>query len=120
MKGGLTLNQLNKKDVVLGLGEIMSEELSKLSPTQQKYLLSNKERLGELALNSFVEFTKKSLKEKKSIFLKGFAAFDVQKRETRKGRNPRTQEEIIIPEHLAPWCAFCNRSKVKLQTLKSK
>lgn len=111
------MNQLNKKDVVLGLGEIMSEELSKLSPTQQKYLLSNKERLGELALNSFVEFTKKSLKEKKSIFLKGFAVFDVQKRETRKGRNPRTQEEIIIPEHLAPRVRFLQSFKSEIAKL---
>ena len=59
------LESIKQKRCCSGPGEI-SEELSKLSPTQQKYLLSNKERLGELALNSLLS-SLKNLKEKKSI-----------------------------------------------------
>lgn len=48
------------------------------------------------ALNAMLEFIAGSLKSGKSVSLIGFGTFDVKKRKARKGRNPRTGEEIEI------------------------
>lgn len=51
---------------------------------------------AEKALNSFVEVTKKTLKKEGKLAVAGFGSFSVNKRKARKGRNPRTGEEIKI------------------------
>ncbi len=37
------------------------------------------------------------------VELRGFAAFSVKKRNARLGRNPRTGEEVPVPEKLVPY-----------------
>ncbi len=52
----------------------------------------------ETVLSSITE----ALKKGDSVTLIGFGTFKVTKRESRKGRNPRTGEEIDIPEKNVP------------------
>jgi len=54
------------------------------------------------ALDSFIKSVKEMLKEDKKFTLAGFGTFSVSKRGERKGRNPRTGEEIRIPSRKVP------------------
>lgn len=57
---------------------------------------------AELALEAFVDSVKESLKKGEKVQLVGFGAFEVRKRAARKGRNPQTMKEIVIPASKAP------------------
>ncbi len=48
-------------------------------------------------LNSFISITSDTLKEGGKITLVGFGTFQVIDKVARRGSNPRTKEEIIIP-----------------------
>ena len=52
---------------------------------------------AEKALNAFVEAVKVALEKGEEVSLVGFGTFMVAERAARKGRNPRTGEEIEIP-----------------------
>jgi DNA-binding protein HU-beta len=52
---------------------------------------------AERALNSFTASIGEALKRGDKITLPGFGTFLVSNRSARKGRNPRTGEEIDIP-----------------------
>lgn len=54
------------------------------------------------AVDSVIGGIKKALKEGKKVTLVGFGTFSTIKRKARKGRNPRTGEEIRIPAVRAP------------------
>jgi len=54
------------------------------------------------ALESFLEGVKKALKKDEKVTLVGFGTFSVSKRKARKGRNPRTGNEIKIPARKVP------------------
>lgn len=49
------------------------------------------------ALDSFIEVTTESLKKGDRVALVGFGSWSVKQRDERKGRNPQTKKEIIIP-----------------------
>ena len=49
------------------------------------------------AIEIFLEAVKESLKEKKKVSLVGFGTFYVKEKNARRGRNPRTGEQISIP-----------------------
>ena len=49
------------------------------------------------ALDSFIEVTTDSLKKGERVALVGFGSWTVKQRDERKGRNPQTKQEIIIP-----------------------
>ncbi len=51
---------------------------------------------SERAVNAFIEAVTNSLKKGQSVTLVGFGTFSVGKRAARKGRNPKTGEEIKI------------------------
>ena len=53
---------------------------------------------AEEALNAMVEIMRQSLTDKEDVVLTGFGTFKVVTRAERKGHNPQTHEEIIIPE----------------------
>lgn len=57
---------------------------------------------SEAALKSFVETVTAQLKKGQKVQLVGFGTFEVSKRSARKGRNPRTGEEMKIPASKAP------------------
>lgn len=66
----------------------------------QKGELTKKD--AEKALNAFMETVEEVLTEKGKIALIGFGTFEVVERKERTGRNPKTNEEIIIPGGFAP------------------
>lgn len=57
---------------------------------------------AERALNAFIETVTEALTEEERVQLVGFGTFEVRHRAERKGRNPQTREEIIIPASKAP------------------
>ena len=54
------------------------------------------------ALDASLENIKKALKKNQKVTLVGFGTFSVTKRKARKGRNPRTGEEIKIAAAKVP------------------
>ena len=57
---------------------------------------------AEASVNAFVDVVTEALTEGDKVQLVGFGSFEVRKRAARKGRNPRTKEEIKIPASKAP------------------
>ncbi len=56
---------------------------------------------ASMAVFAMLEAIKDSLSRKEAVRLIGFGTFDVKERAARKGRNPRTGDEIEIPERSA-------------------
>ncbi len=56
----------------------------------------------ETVLDAFVASVEDALKAGDKVSLVGFGAFEVRKRPARKGRNPKTKEEIMIAASNAP------------------
>lgn len=54
------------------------------------------------ALDATLEAIKGALKKGQKVTLVGFGTFSVSKRKARKGRNPRTGQEIKIPASKVP------------------
>lgn len=57
---------------------------------------------AERALNAFLQTVKDALGKGDNVVLTGFGTFEVADRAARKGRNPRTGEEIDIPASKLP------------------
>ncbi len=51
----------------------------------------------EKVLNAFVATVKGTLADSQEVRILGFGTFKVAERSARKGRNPRTGEEMVIP-----------------------
>ncbi|MCH8569452.1 MAG: integration host factor subunit beta [Balneolales bacterium] len=56
----------------------------------------------EAVVNGFLDTVIESMKEGKNIELRGFGSFKVVKRAQRVARNPKTNEEVIVPEQFVP------------------
>ncbi|MDO5090195.1 MAG: HU family DNA-binding protein [Cardiobacteriaceae bacterium] len=54
------------------------------------------------AVDAFVDTVSDTLKKGDKVILIGFGTFETRKREARKGRNPATKEEIMIPASTSP------------------
>lgn len=54
------------------------------------------------SLDATIDSIKGALKKGQKVTLVGFGTFSVSKRKARKGRNPRTGEEIKIPATKVP------------------
>jgi len=57
---------------------------------------------AERAINSFMKVVVEALRAGDKVSLPGFGTFMVAERAARKGRNPRTGEEIQIPAVKVP------------------
>jgi DNA-binding protein HU-beta len=57
---------------------------------------------AEKALNAFIESVEEALANGDRVQLVGFGTFEVRERPARKGRNPQTNEEIMIEASKAP------------------
>ncbi|HHV97359.1 MAG TPA: HU family DNA-binding protein [Clostridiaceae bacterium] len=57
---------------------------------------------SEAALNAVISSIEEALEKGEKVVLVGFGTFEVRQRAERKGRNPQTKEEIIIPASKAP------------------
>ena len=56
----------------------------------------------EAVVNGFMETVINAMKRGETIELRGFGSFKVVKRAQRVARNPKTNEEVIVPEQFAP------------------
>lgn len=56
----------------------------------------------EAVVNGFIETVIEAMKRGDSIELRGFGSFKVVKRAQRVARNPKTNEEVIVPEQYVP------------------
>lgn len=56
----------------------------------------------ESALNAFLKVVQDTLATGEKVQLVGFGTFETRKRAARIGRNPKTKEEIQIPESTVP------------------
>lgn len=57
---------------------------------------------AEKSLKAFIESVEESLGRNEKVQLVGFGTFEVRERGERKGRNPKTLEEMIIPASKVP------------------
>lgn len=57
---------------------------------------------AEKSLKALMESVEESLEKNEKVQLVGFGTFEVRERAERKGRNPRTLEEIAIPASKVP------------------
>ncbi|MFR0569986.1 HU family DNA-binding protein [Ligilactobacillus salivarius] len=57
---------------------------------------------AEVATNAFVSTVLTALAEGRKIQLVGFGTFEVKERAARKGRNPQTGKEMILPGRKVP------------------
>ena len=57
---------------------------------------------SEAALNAVISSIEEALESGDKVVLVGFGTFEVRNRAERKGRNPQTKEEIVIPASKAP------------------
>lgn len=57
---------------------------------------------AEKALKSFMDSVEEAMEKDDKVQLVGFGTFEVRSRGERKGRNPRTMEEIAIPASKVP------------------
>lgn len=56
----------------------------------------------EAVVNGFLETVIEAMKRGETIELRGFGSFKVVKRAQRVARNPKTNEEVIVPEQYVP------------------
>lgn len=66
----------------------------------EKSELSKKD--ADKALAAFIDTVTDELKNNGKVQLVGFGTFEVTERAARKGRNPQTSEEILIPASKSP------------------
>ncbi len=77
---------MNKQDLILQVA-------NKLQITQKK---------ADDMLSTTLESIMKSLSKGDKVTLVGFGTFQARKRKERKGRNPKTGQEIQIPASVVP------------------
>lgn len=56
----------------------------------------------EAVVKGFMETVIDAMKKGESIELRGFGSFKVVKRARRVARNPKTNQEVIVPEQFVP------------------
>ena len=71
-----------------------------IAAVAEKTGLSKKD--SEKAVNAAFDTIAANLEVGEKVQLVGFGTFEVHRREARKGRNPRTKEEITIPASVYP------------------
>jgi DNA-binding protein HU-beta len=71
-----------------------------VSKVAEKTKLSKKDACA--AIDALTESVTTALKKGDKVTLVGFGTFSVINRKARKGRNPQTNKELIIPARKAP------------------
>lgn len=54
-------------------------------------------------IDTFFKNIKKGIADHEHIELRGFGTFGTKKRKSRVARNPKTNEQINVPEHWVPY-----------------
>lgn len=90
----------------LDLCNRVSKKITDKNPTELKPIFE-----------TFLDEILSVLSEGKRIEIRGFGCFQTKKRNSRVGRNPRTGEEVKIPEYTVPLFRF---SKDAMKTYEKK
>lgn len=77
---------MNKQDLILQIAN--KQEIS--------------QRKADEIISSLLDVIMKTLSKGNKVTLSGFGTFEPRKRKERKGRNPKTGEEIQIPSLVVP------------------
>ncbi len=64
-----------------------------------------------LAVDAFIEAVKDALKDGKHIEIRGYGTYKLKKRKQRIGRNPKTEEKVVVPERIVPTFKFSRAFK---------
>ena len=80
-----------------------------VSVIAEKMGVSKKE--AEIATNAFISTVSTALTEGRKIQLVGFGTFEVRERAARKGRNPQTGKEMLLPGRNVPVFKACKSLK---------
>jgi DNA-binding protein HU-beta len=60
----------------------------------------------EAIIEGFFKSVIEALKEGKGIEIRGFGSYKVKKKNARQARNPKTGEQVFVPEHYVPTFKF--------------
>ncbi len=55
-----------------------------------------------VVVDGFLDAVKRSLENGNNIEIRGFGTFKIKQRKARKARNPRTGEEVPVPDRKVP------------------
>jgi nucleoid DNA-binding protein len=70
-----------------------------------------------VVVDGFLEAVKKSLEDGNNIEIRGFGTFKIKQRKARKARNPRTGEEVPVPDRKVPVFKPSNEFKALITRL---
>lgn len=70
-----------------------------------------------MVVDVFLEAVKKSLENGNNIEIRGFGTFKIKQRKARKARNPRTGEEVPVPDRKVPVFKPSNEFKTLITKL---
>lgn len=73
-----------------------------------------------VTVEAFLDEILEVLSEGQRIEIRGFGAFSVKDKKKRIGRNPRTGEEVEIPEYQAPAFKFSKGAQNNFESHKNK
>lgn len=76
-----------------------SELIQRLAEHNPHLTLKEVERVVSIVFEKITE----TLQDGGRVELRGFGAFSVKRREARKGRNPRTGEDVFVEEKRMPF-----------------
>jgi DNA-binding protein HU-beta len=60
----------------------------------------------EAIIEGFFKTVIDSLREGKGIEIRGFGTYKVKKKRARQARNPKTGDQVFVPEHFVPTFKF--------------
>lgn len=70
-----------------------------------------------MVVEAFLEAVKKSLENGHNIEIRGFGTFKIKQRKARKARNPRSGEEVPVPDRKVPVFKPSNEFKALITKL---
>lgn len=65
----------------------------------------------EAIIEGFFKTVIDALREGKGIEIRGFGTYKVKKKRARQARNPKTGEQVFVPEHYVPTFKFSKEFK---------
>jgi DNA-binding protein HU-beta len=65
----------------------------------------------EAIIEGFFKTVIEALKDGKGIEIRGFGSYKIKKKNSRLARNPKTGEQVFVPEHYVPTFKFSKEFK---------
>jgi DNA-binding protein HU-beta len=65
----------------------------------------------EAIIEGFFKTVIEALREGRGIEIRGFGTYKVKKKNARQARNPKTGEQVYVPEHFVPTFKFSREFK---------